>query len=123
MIFLLYNIFQTEAIMKINFNEMTEQTIPNFLGGNGNYNVKMYVDGEGNKMMVGRLAPGSSLGLHKHVINAEAIYVLSGEGVMHTDEGDEYLKAGECTFCPKGHEHSFENQSEKDLVFFGAVIK
>ncbi len=92
-------------------------------GGNGDYNVKMYVDGEGNKMMVGRLAPGSSLGLHKHVINAEAIYVLSGEGVMHTDEGDEYLKAGECTFCPKGHEHSFENQSEKDLVFFGAVIK
>ena len=41
--------------MKINFNEMTEQTIPNFLGGNGNYNVKMYVDGEGNKMMVGLL--------------------------------------------------------------------
>lgn len=41
--------------MKINFNEMTEQTIPNFLGGNGDYNVKMYVDGEGNKMMVGRL--------------------------------------------------------------------
>ncbi|UKI14421.1 MAG: hypothetical protein L6V85_10370 [Clostridiales bacterium] len=71
--------------MKINFNEMTEQTIPNFLGGNGDYNVKMYVDGEGNKMMVGRLAPGSSLGLHRHVINAEAIYVLSGEGVMHTD--------------------------------------
>lgn len=83
----------------------------------------MYVDGEGNKMMVGRLAPGSSLGLHRHVINAEAIYVLSGEGVMHTDEGDEYLKAGECTFCPKGHEHSFENRSENDLVFFGAVIK
>lgn len=109
--------------MKINFNEMTEQTIPCFLGGNGDYNVKMYVDGEGNKMMVGRLAPGSSLGLHRHVINAEAIYVLSGEGVMHTDEGDEYLKAGECTFCPKGHEHSFENRSEKDLVFFGAVIK
>ena len=86
MVFLLYNIFQTEAIMKINFNEMTEQTIPNFLGGNGDYNVKMYVDGEGNKMMVGRLAPGSSLGLHKHVINAEAIYVLSGEGVMHTED-------------------------------------
>ena len=33
------------------------------------------------------------------------------------------LEAGECTFCPKGHEHSFENQSENDLVFFGAVIK
>lgn len=45
--------------MRIDFSAMTEETIPNFLGGEGELHAKMHVDGL-NRILHGVLPAGSS---------------------------------------------------------------
>jgi mannose-6-phosphate isomerase-like protein (cupin superfamily) len=33
----------------------------------------------------------------------------------------EYVEAGQCHFCPKGHSHSLINEGPEDLVFYATV--
>ena len=93
--------------MKINFNEMETQVLPQFKGGEGEFLVKMFTDGAG-KIMRGTLEPGSTIGYHKHEDNCEIIYILSG--------------AGKCHYCPMGKSHSLINNGVENLEFF-AVVK
>lgn len=81
---------------------------------------RAYSDGK-NKMMKGRLVPGASIGLHRHEGNCEMIYVLEGSGKMLYDGGEERLSAGDFHYCPDGHEHSFINDGDSDLVFIAVV--
>ena len=37
------------------------------------------------------------------------------------DGNEETVEAGECHYCPKGHEHCFINKGKKNLVFFAVV--
>lgn len=106
--------------MKFEFGQMKPDTIPQFKGGEGNFHVIMQTD-ELNKILYGRLEPGSSIGYHTHETNSEIIYILEGTGKCLIDEGEERLKAGDCHYCPKGHGHSLINDSEADLVFFAVV--
>jgi len=106
--------------MIIGSNEMEEKRIPNFKGGEGDFIAKIYSD-EINKIIHGRLEPGSTIGYHKHETNSEIIYILEGKGKCLYDDGEETLKAGDCHYCPKGHSHGLINDSEADLVFFAVV--
>ncbi len=106
--------------MKINFNEMDTQTLPQFKGGEGDFLVKMFTDGA--KIMRGTLEPGSTIGYHSHEGNCEIIYVLSGTGKCLYDGGEETLSAGDCHYCPDGHSHSLINNGVENLEFF-AVVK
>ena len=49
------------------------------------------------------------------------IYVLEGSGKMLYDGGEERLSAGDFHYCPEGHEHSFINDGDRDLVFIAVV--
>ena len=51
--------------MIISFDEITEQQLDNFKGGEKSYNKKGFEDDK-NKIMLGRLIPGASIGLHTH---------------------------------------------------------
>ena len=104
----------------IDFNKIPEKLMPNFKGGDGITVANMFVDDK-NKIMRITLAPGSSIGMHCHDDSCEVIYVLSGEGTAILDGAEETVTAGECHYCPKGHEHSFTNKGKKDLVFFAVV--
>ncbi|MBS7369350.1 MAG: cupin domain-containing protein [Oscillospiraceae bacterium] len=106
--------------MLIEFDKIPEKVIPNFKGGEKEFCVRMFDDGD-NKIMKGRLAPGASIGLHTHSGNCEIVFVLSGEGKMLCDGVYEPLSAGSCTYCPNGHEHSLINDSSADLVFCAVV--
>ena len=68
--------------MLLDFNHMPEESFPHFKNGDGSLEGKMFFDGT-NRILHGRLTPGSSIGLHKHEGNCEIIYVLSGHGKMH----------------------------------------
>ena len=106
--------------MIINFEEMVETPNPEFKGGKLTFYNKAYSDGF-NKMMTGRLEPGASIGLHTHYNDSEIIYILEGEGTVLFD-GEEYpLHAGECHYCPKGHDHSLINSGGNDLRFFSVI--
>ena len=106
--------------MKIDFKNMTEERIPEFKGGTGDFIAKMNTD-ELGKIIYGKLEPGSSIGYHKHETNSEIIYILEGNGKCLYDDGEEKLSAGDCHYCPKGHSHSLINDSNMNLVFFAVV--
>ena len=106
--------------MKVEFSQLEETVIPNFMRGEGSVRAKMRVDGNG-KIMRGVLEPGSSIGLHTHETSSEIIYILSGTGKALCDGVYEDLSAGKCHYCPKGHTHSLINDGGEDLVFFAVV--
>lgn len=64
------------------------------------------------------LAPGSiSALMHRHTAQDEFIYLLSGEAVLVTDEGEIVLTAGMCAgFAAGGRAHQLENRSSTDVV-------
>jgi uncharacterized cupin superfamily protein len=65
------------------------------------------------------LAPGSiSALLHRHATQDEFIYLLEGEAVLVTDEGEMVLTPGMCAgFGAGGRAHRLENRSAADAVF------
>jgi len=106
--------------MKIDFKNMEAKRIPNFKDGDGDFIAKISFDGV-NKIINGRLEPGSSIGWHQHDTSSEIIYILEGNGKCIIEGGEEKLSAGDCHYCRKGEFHSLVNDSEADLVFFAVV--
>ena len=106
--------------MKLDFNDVPEQALPHFKGGEKEYVARMFWDGS-TRIMRGRLDPGASIGLHRHDGSSEAIYVLSGRGTATCDGVPEPPGPGACHFCPEGHEHTLVNDGAEPLVFFAVV--
>ncbi len=108
--------------MKIDYSTMEEKALPNFKGGEKEYNVQMFTDST-NKIMHGRLVPGASIGFHTHTEDQEVIYILEGNGTVINGEGRENDAAnpGDALYCPKGESHSLVNTGDKDLIFFAVV--
>ena len=107
--------------MKIDFNMVEEKRIPSFKGGEGDFIARITFDGS-NKILKGKLEPGSTIGYHKHDTSSETIFILSGVAKFITDEGEESLTAGECHYCAKGHSHSMINEGNEDLIFFATPL-
>lgn len=66
-----------------------------------------------------RLPPGTwSSQRHWHSQEDEFVYVLRGEVVLVTDEGEAPLEAGQCAGFPAGDRdgHCLQNRSQKDAV-------
>ena len=76
--------------MKIDFKNIEEKIVPNFKGGEGRYIMKQFAD-EKVKIMYGKLEPGCSIGLHRHELNCEIMYILSGQAT-YVYEGQEEIK-------------------------------
>jgi mannose-6-phosphate isomerase-like protein (cupin superfamily) len=107
--------------MLIDFNKISENITPNFRGGEKNFISKVYADNL-NKIMLDRLEPEASIGMHSHDTNSEIIYIISGNAKCLYDDTEEILNDGSCHYCPKGHSHSLINlSSDEDLVFFAIV--
>ena len=106
--------------MVIDFNGIEAERLPHFKGGEGEYIAKRFGDDK-TKIMLGRLEPGSSIGLHTHETNCEIIYIISGEGSFIYDDTTEKALPGQCHYCPKGHTHSLINNGSEDVVFFAVV--
>ncbi len=107
--------------MIIDFPNMIVESLPNFKGGEKEYSVQTYNDGE-CKIMHGILIPGASIGEHAHETNAEVIFVIAGSGTLIDDGEKKVLRAGQCAYCPKGHSHSLINSSETDDLEFYACV-
>ncbi len=108
--------------MIINFDNMEEKTFTAFKGGEGEYRVRTHAD-DNNRIMRGLLHPGASLGMHKHEMNSEIYYIVSGQGCVTIDGEEEHLTAGQMHYCPMGHAHSLINDGTQDLVFLGIVAE
>ncbi len=66
-----------------------------------------------------RIVPGGqSSSRHAHSRQDELIYVLEGEVVLHTNEGEQILTPGMCAGFPAGggDAHRFVNRSARDVL-------
>ena len=108
--------------MKIDFENMEEMVVDGFKGGKGITHLRKF-ENELGKIIMGRLEPGATIGLHTHETNSEIIYIISGTAdfIYDSDDIAETVSAGECHYCPKGHAHSMINNSNEDIVFFATI--
>lgn len=107
--------------MIIDFKNIEQSVMPHFKGGDGNTLSRIYFDGL-NKIMLGHLDVGCSIGYHKHETNSEVFYILSGVARCLYDDGEEKLVAGDCHYCPKGHSHSLINASKTEPLEYFAIV-
>lgn len=106
--------------MKIDFNTIEENLIPNFKGGEKEFAVRMFSDSL-NTVLKGRLTPGASIGMHTHEESSEIMFITSGSGYVDYEGTIIPLTAGDTHYCPKGHRHSLVNDSDVDLEFSAVV--
>jgi len=106
--------------MIIDFNQMKEEMLPHFKGGE-KYMMAKKIDDGTNKILLSRLIPGASVGHHVHDTSCEIIFILEGEGKSYVDGEEKMVGPGFCQYCPKGHSHQLVNTGTKDLVFFAVV--
>lgn len=106
--------------MIIDFEKINEESVMNFKGGNGELLTRNYIDGK-CKIMKSCLRPGASSGLHTHEGNCEIVYVISGTATFYYDGVKETANAGEVHYCPEGHSHYMENNTDTDLIYLAIV--
>ena len=107
--------------MIIDFKDLELNVAANFKGGEGEYVSRRYDDGH-NKIMLGTLEPGASIGYHTHEDDSEIMYFLEGEATVLYDDGQETLLPGQVHYCPKGHSHSLINASPTEPLNYFAVV-
>ncbi len=75
----------------------------------------------GEKLTAGlwELSPGArSFPMHTHAITEEAMFVVSGNGVVRTPEGDTPIEPGDyVSFPPGGPAHQLVNTGDQPMVF------
>lgn len=107
--------------MLIDFKNIKQDKLEHFKGGKGAMLAKMFVDGK-NKILLAQLEPGNNVGYHKHEMNSEIVYVLSGIATIKYDNcQNEILHPGEVHYCPQGHSHAVCNEGKEVLNFFAVV--
>lgn len=106
--------------MVIDSNDLQEQVLENFKGGNGELITRNFVDGK-CKIMFSRLRAGASSGSHVHDGNCEIVYVIKGTATFHYDGQEETVKEGQVHYCPEGHTHYMVNNTEADVTYLAIV--
>lgn len=104
----------------IKFDNIEEKRLEAFKGGAGALCAKMITD-ELNKILLARLEPGSSIGLHTHEDSSEIMYFIEGTGKVIHEGREERILPGDCHYCKRGEAHTVINDGECDLVFFAVV--
>ena len=67
------------------------------------------------------LPPGkSAYPYHYHLKNEETFFILRGEGLLRTPEGERAVKAGDLLFFPAGEDgaHKLTNTSETEMLVY-----
>ncbi len=107
--------------MVIDFSNIELNVMPHFKGGEGDTKSRIFFDGM-NKIMLGCLEPGCTIGYHCHDTSSEMIYILGGQARCLYDDGEELLSPGQCHYCPKGHSHSLINASTTEPLTYFAIV-
>lgn len=106
--------------MLIDFNAKDEKIFEGMNGGKGKVAAKMFMNSSG-KVIVSRIEPGASIGLHTQANGNDINFVVSGEGKAFCDGNEEILTAGVCHYCPKGSSHEIINTGMEDLLLYTVV--
>ena len=71
-----------------------------------------------DQLLLGRtvLPPGARHERHSHPNCDEFLFVVRGQGVIYTGEGEEPAGPDDLIFTPAGHAHGFNNTSEEEVL-------
>lgn len=69
------------------------------------------------------LAPGVSIGIHKHTTDEEYYYILSGKGVMTLGDERFDVAAGDITAVFPGGMHGLENNGKQNIRIVVISVK
>ena len=106
--------------MLINFDDVNETKLDNFKGGEKYISAKMFNDNN-NRIMVGTIVPGASIGYHKHEESSEIVYILHGTATVLYDNSEEKVTQGQIHYCPEGHSHAIFNKSNEIIEYLAIV--
>lgn len=68
------------------------------------------------------VSPHSTIGYHQHTDDAEAYYVLKGEGIFLDHNKEQVpVKAGDLCLIKKGQSHGLENLTDNELEMIAVV--
>ncbi|MBO1914708.1 cupin domain-containing protein, partial [Microvirga sp. 3-52] len=68
------------------------------------------------------VSPHSTIGYHQHTDDAEAYYLLKGEGIfLDHNEARVPVKAGDLCLIKKGQSHGLENLTDQELEMIAVV--
>jgi oxalate decarboxylase/phosphoglucose isomerase-like protein (cupin superfamily) len=62
------------------------------------------------------IKPGEGIPVHKHLNEAESIYIQQGSGVFTLYDKEYAVQAGSAAFVPKGVWHGLQNTGSESLV-------
>ncbi len=68
------------------------------------------------------IPPGCSIGVHQHVGEFEAFYVLEGEATVTDGAETVLLNPGDMNLCREGQFHGVENCGSRDLVLLALIL-
>ena len=107
--------------MIVPFETMEYEVKPNLRDGMGDTLMKTFKD-DFNKIMIIKIDPGCSIGMHQNVGNSEIYYTLSGKGKVNNGDGTvDYVKPGDCHYCPKECSHEAICDGDEPWIFFAMV--
>ena len=66
------------------------------------------------------IAPGGQTPLHRHDWEHE-VFILTGQGVLVSDDGEKDFGPGEVVFMPGGEEHCFRNTGAEPVTMLCLV--
>ncbi len=69
------------------------------------------------------LAPGASIGLHRHDTDEEVYAIASGLGIYSYDGGECEARAGDIFTTKRGMSHALRNTGSDPLIFFAVVAE
>jgi quercetin dioxygenase-like cupin family protein len=72
----------------------------------------------GASVLIARIAVGGSIPDHSHPSEAETAYVVTGEGVLYTADGDYLFAPGVVVTIPPGLTHRLVNTGDVPLEVF-----
>ncbi|MDL2216293.1 cupin domain-containing protein [Desulfovibrio sp. OttesenSCG-928-M14] len=98
-----------------------------FRGGKGSVTLEHFMDqqmanGAGRLFAHSILAPGSSVGLHKHEGDCEVYYILEGKALVNDNGTETELGPGDINFCPDGGSHAIANIGDTDLRYIAIIL-
>lgn len=68
------------------------------------------------------IPPGSSIGVHQHLGEFEAFYVLSGQATVTDGNEMAVLNTGDMNLCREGDFHGVENCTDEELVLLALIM-
>lgn len=108
--------------------ELVPQVKESLRGGNGTVSLQYYLSPEEHAEHCGMAArivlqPGSSIGEHAHVEDAELYVIVSGKAMANDNGAMVELSAGDAMWTANGEHHSITNHTQEPTVMLAVVVK